>query len=115
MYAKGEGVIKNDKLAVYWYTKAAKQGHAGAQHNLGIMYYYGDGVMEDFVASYAWISNAKANEETSSGAKSALKSISIVKRKMTKEQIAQGQALAKKLYQQIQNRDNESPVHTKYD
>ena len=34
---------------------------------------------------------------------------------MTKEQIALGQALAKKLYQQIENRDDESPVHTKYD
>ena len=110
MYANGEGVIEDDKLAVEWYTKAAMQGGAAAQYNLGVMYYNGDGVIEDFVASYAWLSNAKAN-----GNKNSSIGISIVKDKMTKEQIALGQALAKKLYQQIENRDDESPVHTKYD
>ena len=89
--------------------KLAEQGHAVAQLNLGVMYYLGDGVIEDFVASYAWFSNAKAN-----GNKNAPKAISILKEEMTKEQIALGQALAKKLYQQIENRDDESPVHTKY-
>jgi len=90
--------------------KEAEQGVAKAQYNLGVMYYNGDGVIEDFVASYAWLSNAKAN-----GNKNSSIGISIVKDKMTKEQIALGQALAKKLYQQIENRDDESPVHTKYD
>ena len=110
MYDNGEGVIEDYKLAVEWYTKAAMQGFAKAQLNLGVMYYNGEGVIQDFVASYAWISNAKAN-----GNKDSSKVISILKGKMTKEQIALGQALATKLYQQIENRDDESPVHTKYD
>ena len=109
MYANGYGVIENDKLAVEWFTKAAKQGYPYAQFNLGVVYYKGEGVIEDFIASYAWLSNAKAN-----GEKDAPKAISIVKEEMNKEQIALGQALAKKLYQQIENRDDESPVHTKY-
>ena len=101
MYEKGLGVIEDAKVAVEWYTKAAMQGVAKAQLNLGIMYYSGDGVIEDFVASYAWMLNAKAN-----GTKEASQVIPILKRKMTKEQIEQGQALAKKLYQLIENRDD---------
>ncbi len=38
MYENGEGVAKDDKQAVYWYRKAADQGYASAQYNLGLMY-----------------------------------------------------------------------------
>jgi TPR repeat protein len=38
MYAFGKGVLKDDKQAVYWYQKAAEQGLAEAQYNLGAMY-----------------------------------------------------------------------------
>ena len=34
----GEGVPKNDAEAVTWYRKAAEQGYANAQFNLGYMY-----------------------------------------------------------------------------
>jgi hypothetical protein len=32
---------------VYWYQKAADQGHAKAQYNLGVMYANGKGVLKD--------------------------------------------------------------------
>jgi hypothetical protein len=35
-YAFGKGVLKDDKQAVYWYQKAADQGQAQTQFNLGI-------------------------------------------------------------------------------
>ena len=38
MYTDGQGVPQDDVMALYWYTKAAKQGLATAQHNLGHMY-----------------------------------------------------------------------------
>ncbi len=38
MYADGEGVLENDATAFSWYLKAAEQGHAGAQINLGVIY-----------------------------------------------------------------------------
>ena len=41
MYAKGRGVLKNDATAVGWFRKAAEQGYAKAQYNLGVMYYNG--------------------------------------------------------------------------
>ena len=38
MYANGRGVEQDDEQAVFWYRKAAEQGHASAQFNLGWMY-----------------------------------------------------------------------------
>ena len=32
------------KKALYWYTKAADNGDTQAMHNLGVMYYKGDGI-----------------------------------------------------------------------
>jgi TPR repeat protein len=37
-YTFGKGVLKDYKQAVYWYQKAADQGDAKAQSNLGTMY-----------------------------------------------------------------------------
>ena len=36
MYKIGLGVPEDDAKAVYWYTKAAKQGNAGAQFFVGL-------------------------------------------------------------------------------
>jgi TPR repeat protein len=43
--AFGKGVLKDYKQAVYWYQKAADQGYAKAQSNLGIAYAFGKGVL----------------------------------------------------------------------
>ena len=40
----GEGVPKDAVQAVAWYRKAAEQGHADAQSNLGWLYATGEGV-----------------------------------------------------------------------
>ena len=37
-YTLGKGAPKDDAKAAYWFTKAAKQGIATAQYNLGAMY-----------------------------------------------------------------------------
>jgi FOG: TPR repeat, SEL1 subfamily len=47
MYYYGEGIEQNKQKAVYWYTKAAEQGHPGAQYNLAFMYDKGDGVKQN--------------------------------------------------------------------
>jgi len=44
--------------AVKWYRRAAKQGHAGAQYNLGMCYYYGGGVPEDRSEAVKWFRGA---------------------------------------------------------
>ena len=38
MYASGRGIQQNDKVAAYWYRKAAEQDDAQAQVTLGKLY-----------------------------------------------------------------------------
>ena len=37
-----------------WYRLAAEQGNADAQNNLGVMYQYGDGVLQDYAEAVKW-------------------------------------------------------------
>ena len=46
-YDNGEGIEVNYTEAVKWYLKAAAQGNAKAQGNLGVMYANGHGCEED--------------------------------------------------------------------
>ena len=45
---------QNDVEAVKWYRKAAEQGNADAQANLGSMYHKGEGVKQDDVEAVKW-------------------------------------------------------------
>jgi TPR repeat protein len=70
MYANGKGTSKDAKQAVYWYKKAAEQGYAGAQYNLGVMYANGEGALQDLSKAKYWIK--KAYEGGNARAKEAL-------------------------------------------
>ena len=94
MYANGEGVPENYAEAVKWYRKAADHGDADAQNNLGLMYAMGNGVPENSISAYVWLSMAKTQGQTN-----AAKVLDIIKPDMTKQQIADGQALAAKCYE----------------
>ncbi|CAI3951646.1 unnamed protein product [Commensalibacter communis] len=48
MYENGDGVPLDYKKAVEYYTKAANQGDATAQTNLGIMYSNGKGISQSY-------------------------------------------------------------------
>ncbi|CEN48114.1 conserved hypothetical protein [Capnocytophaga canimorsus] len=54
MYQNGFGVSKDYYEAVKWYRKAAEQGDASGQNNLGDMYYYGYGVPKDKAEAVKW-------------------------------------------------------------
>jgi uncharacterized protein len=41
MYNTGNGALQDLDQAFQWFSKAARQGHAGSMHNLGIAYYNG--------------------------------------------------------------------------
>jgi TPR repeat protein len=58
MYAKGQGVAQNHSAAMSWYRKAADQGYATAQYNLGTMYDRGNGVPQDYAAAVSWYRKA---------------------------------------------------------
>lgn len=53
-YEKGQNYYE----AVKWFRKAAEQGHADAQNNLGECYFYGHGVNENYNEAVKWFRKA---------------------------------------------------------
>ena len=58
MFAEGDGTNTDDEKAVYWYIKAARNGHMKAQNNLGLRYHDGKGVAVDEYKSLYWFIEA---------------------------------------------------------
>jgi len=58
MYAQGRGVPRDIKQAVEWYTRAAQQGLAMAQFNLGTLYSTGGGIPRDEAKAADWLERA---------------------------------------------------------
>ena len=58
-YMQGDGVEKNDTLAVKWFLKGAKSGEVCAQSNLGNCYYEGlGGLKVDYAEAVKWYRKA---------------------------------------------------------
>jgi TPR repeat protein len=58
MYHYGNGIDIDYDKAMNWYLKAAAQGQAAAQANLGTIYLHGQGVQIDYAEAYSWFLNA---------------------------------------------------------
>jgi hypothetical protein len=58
MYADGHGVPQDNAESVRWYRKAADQGDADAQYNLGAMYANGQGIPQDYAEAMRWCRKA---------------------------------------------------------
>ena len=93
-YHEGEGVPQDHAEAVKWYRLAADQGEAKAQANLGLMYAIGEGVPQDYVLAHKWI-NLAASRLTGEEREKRVKARDSVAEKMTPEQIAEAQRLAR--------------------
>ena len=66
-YLCGESGLPEDyEQAFLWFSRAAKQGYAQSQLDLGRMYYYGWGVIQDYELALKWY--ALAAEQGLSGA-----------------------------------------------
>ncbi len=99
MYAHGHGVPQDDEQAVAWYRKAAEQGLAEAQNNLGLMYEYGSGgVPQDYAQAHMWY-NLATDASDASLRNLAAKNREIVAAKMTPAQIAEAQRMAREWMQ----------------
>ncbi len=86
----GNAVVQDHRQAVTWFRKAAEQGHAEAQQVLGLMYrYHIGGMPQDMVLAYMLWNLAAAN-----GSASAIEQRASLVRKMSVEQIEEGQALS---------------------
>ena len=58
LYAEGRGVAQDYAQARAWYEKAAVQGNADAQYNLGVLYNKGRGVAQDYAQARTWYEKA---------------------------------------------------------
>ena len=111
MYDKGQGVPQDNAKAAAWFQKAAEQGsdaaalwllkaagqgNAKAQFHLGEAYRYdGDSLPQSAIHTYAWCNLAADAIEEGEECRS------LIKKSMTPVEIAEGQALSEKLFQQI--------------
>ena len=94
MYNNGQGVVQDYVEAVKWYRKAAEQGGALAQYNLGVSYSTGRGVPQDYVAAHKWANLAAAQSQGDKQEKYS-EARDLIAEKMTPQQIAEAQRLAR--------------------
>ncbi len=89
-YMNGQGVPQDDAEALKWTRKAAEQGDARGQTQLGIVYYLGRGMPQDYVRGHMWfnLSAAQGNKDGAQGR-------DIIAKLMTPAQIAEAQRLAR--------------------
>jgi len=78
------------KTAFEKFMPLAEQGDATAQSNLGLMYFKGTGVPQNYIEAHKWYNIAGANGEDS-----GRKNRDIIEKRMTPEQVAEAQRLAK--------------------
>ena len=102
-YYNGQGVEQDLNEAIKWYKKAAdlghgvarwnletiaRQGHAGAQYNVGLLYHEGIGIKQNNVTAYAWWDNAATN-----GYQDAKEKKTIITERITPAQIVKAEEL----------------------
>lgn len=90
MFNNGQGVMQDYAEAVRFYRLAAAKGLADAQYNLGLMYGTGQGVMQDYVRAHMWWNLAAMKGESR-----AVRNRNIVTSRMTSQQIAEAQKIAR--------------------
>jgi len=97
MFSKGQGVPQDNAEAAKWFRRAADLGDAPAQYNLGLSYAEGEAGEPDNVSAHMWFNLAAAHFPASdSGNRSAaVSNRDLVAKKMTPDQIAEAQRLAR--------------------
>ena len=90
MFQQGDGMPANPAEAAKWYRRAAEQGYAPAQRELGIEYFAGRGVPQDDIAAYVWLTLTGAGlGATGAAVREA------VARRMTRAQIEAAEELVR--------------------
>ena len=95
LYDVGLGVPRDHAEAVKWYRRAAEQGLHEAQVNLGALYAEGRGTPQDYVRAHMWFSLAAAHQQPGEKRDRAVRNRDRLAQKMTSEQIAEAQRLAR--------------------
>ncbi|MGD0364841.1 MAG: tetratricopeptide repeat protein, partial [Bryobacteraceae bacterium] len=94
LYRHGQEIPQDHGEAVKWSRKAAEQGLADAQYRLGLAYYNGEGVAQNYVQAHIWLDLA-ASVSAGDDLKKYSSARDEVAAKMTPQQIAEAQRLAR--------------------
>jgi TPR repeat protein len=81
---------KDYKTALAKFRSAAQQGNARAQSNLGVLYFEGQGVLQDYTRAHMWFNIAAI-----AGDKDSVTNRDLAASKMTAQQIEQAQRMAR--------------------
>ena len=95
MYFLGEAIPLDYKEAFRWYRASAVQGNSSAQGSLGAMYRAGLGLPQDYILAHMWYNLAVANSELDQERNIWAKNRDATAKKMTSEQLAEAQRLAR--------------------
>ena len=95
MYNYGQGVPQDYAEAAKWYRKAAEQGRANAQNNLGVMYERGQGVPLDYAQAHMWFDLAASKFPPGAKRDRAVKNHDKIAKIMTPAQISEAHKLAR--------------------
>jgi TPR repeat protein len=90
MYYNGQGVVQDLGESARWYRLAASGGEESGQFALALLYEHGIGVLQDYVRAYMWY-----NISSVSGSEISANMRARVAVKMTTQQIAEAQRLAR--------------------
>jgi TPR repeat protein len=97
-YYDGQGVPQDYTEAARWYRMAADRGFEDGQVEIGLMYYNGEGVPQDYVLAHMWLNIASSRYNPrfqKNGYEKAVSMRNKVASKMTPNQIAEAQRLAR--------------------
>jgi uncharacterized protein len=95
-YAEGHGVPQDYREAAKWYRLASAQGNPSAQASLGLMYANGAGVPRDIVRAHMWLTLGAVS---SGDAGPAINDRDRIASRMTAEQIAKANEMARRCQQ----------------
>jgi len=96
LYKKGYyGLRQDPAAAAKWFRRAAVQGHRGAQRQLSLCYSLGQGVVQDYVQAYMWLSLAASAATEGDYYQDYPKDLDLLADRMTERQIAEAKKLAR--------------------
>jgi uncharacterized protein len=98
MYAGGQGVAQDFAQAASWLGKAADQGDAYAQTSLSALYANGQGVPPDYTQALMWSTLAFASARDDATRELAANIRDALSAKMTPDQIAEGERMARERF-----------------
>jgi TPR repeat protein len=87
--------MRRSRGAARWLRRAAEQNFPAAQHNLGLLYLYGQGVRQDYIQAHMWLNLAATRFTPGADRDAAVRNRDGVAARMTPAQVAEAQRLAR--------------------